>query len=76
MKDPSDINSGVAEQPTASSGVSALSWALGGDFLGNFVNNGEKAFQKKNESPTSHLGNGLCRHYGIAAAFFQVSAVT
>jgi len=46
VKNPSDIKAGVAEQPLASTGVLALLWALGGDFWGNFVNDGEKAFQK------------------------------
>lgn len=73
MNDPSDINAGVAEQPLASVDVSALSWALGGYFLGNFVNDG-KSFSERTESlTTTHLGNGLS---GIASTFFQVSAVT
>lgn len=51
VQDPSDINTGVAEQPLASAGVSALLWGLGGDFWGNFVNDGGKAFQKAPSHP-------------------------
>lgn len=75
VKDPPDTNAGVAEQPLASAGVSALLWSPRADCWGDFINNEEKSFQKEGSHLIVTWEMGCAGALGLLqlSAWFQLS---